>query len=932
MYSEMRTTPNNKINFRNGAKASRFFMNYFYPGSYNIEKLRTLSPLGRKFQLLFFVSFSLFICHPFLSQAQLGGSTAGGLKSSSGDISKPKEYELAGITTSGAKYLDADLLIAVTNLTVGEKLHLPNDEHIAKAIKALWKQELFSNVDITITKYIEDKVFINIAVEERPRLSRFNFRNIKASEAKEIKGKLSLVANKVVTEATKKEAVVRIKKYYTDKGFGRTQVTVLERNDSAAVNKVILTFVIDKGSKTHINQVNIVGEENASEARLKRTLKSTKEMTRFTLHPDDKTTVYDVPKRSFKKYLREFGFLSPSKTLDALDPYFRFKLFTSSKYNEKKFDDDKQSLVAYYNTLGYRDAIVASDTVYTVRNGNINIDIRVKEGHKYYFGDITWKGNTKYTSEQLTRTLAIRKGDVYNQELLEKRIGRQLSPEGGGEDVSSLYMDDGYLFFNIEPTEVSVSGGDTINFEMRITEGSQATIRDINIAGNDRTNEHVIRRELRTLPGNKFSRSELVRSQREIGALGFFDAEKIGINPKPHPEDGTVDIDYTVIEKSSDQLSLSAGFGGGVNFYGTVGVKFNNFSIRNIFKPKMWDPLPVGDGQKFSINYSSNGAYYNSLTTAFTEPWLGGHKPNALTANITYSKYSAAAVGTDPNVSYIRMVGAGLSMGKRLNWPDNYFVFNYGIFYNNYYLNNYANLVPNYTQGSSNDFHFKFVLSRNSIGPSPLYPRYGSNIAFTFQVTPPYSAFSGIDYSAESGSQLYKWVEYHKYKFTADFYQQIYGNLVLRFVAKYGFLGYFDPAIGFSPFERFQVGGDGLSGYSPFIGKDIISQRGYEVYAEDATIFNKYQCEIRYPFSLSPTATIYGLMFADAANAWENFSTFNPFQLNRDVGVGVRIFLPMFGLLGLDYGIGIDRVDAATGTTGLNNISKFNFMLGFEPE
>jgi outer membrane protein insertion porin family len=465
---------------------------------------------------------------------------------------------------------------------------------------------------------------------------------------------------------------------------------------------------------------------------------------------------------------------------------------------------------------------------------------------------------------------------------------------------------------------------------MRITEGSQATIRDINIAGNDRTNEHVIRRELRTLPGNKFSRADLIRSQREIANLGFFDQEKIGILPKPHPEDGTVDIDYTVVEKSSDQLQLSAGFGGGVNFYGNIGITFNNFSIRNIFRPKFWDPLPVGDGQKFSVSYASNGEYYNSLSTAFTEPWLGGRRPNSLTVNAVYSKYSASAVGTDPNLSFLRMAGGGVSFGKRLNWPDNYFVFNYGVFYNNYRLQDY-DLVPNFTDGYSNDFHFKFVLTRNSVD-QPLYPRSGSNVSFTLQITPPYSAFSGIDYYQESYQEKYKLIEYHKWKFNADFYQKLYGNLVLRLVAKYGFLGYYNPGIGFSPFERFQVGGDGLSGYSYFIGKEIISQRGYGVYATDATIFNKYQCELRYPFSLSPTATIYGLLFADAANAWDDFSTYNPFQLNRDFGVGIRIFLPMFGLLGLDYGIGIDQYDPATGTTGLKDLGKFNFMLGFEPE
>ncbi len=877
-----------------------------------------------------FLTLFLFSC--FTVSAQIG-KTGGGLtrlgQPGVDESDKPKEYELAGITVSGAKYLDNDLLISVTNLVVGQKIHLPNDEGIAKAIKALWRQELFSNVDITATKFIDDKVFINVAVEERPRLSRFVFKNIKPGEAKEIKGKLTLVPNKVVTEATKKEAVVRIKKYYTEKGFGRSQVKVIERNDSAAVNKVILIFVIDKGSKTHINQINIVGEENATEARLKRSLKSTKEMSRITLHPEKEESVFPVPPRSFGKYLRQFGFLSPSKTLDALDPYFRFKLFASSKYNQKKFDDDKQALIAYYNTLGYRDATVVADTVYPVKNGNLNIDIRVKEGHRYYFGDITWKGNTKYSADVLTKTLAIKRGDVFNQQLLDTRLGRQLSPDGA-EDVSSLYMDDGYLFFTVDPVEESIVG-DTINFEMRISEeGAQATIRDINIAGNDRTHEHVIRRELFTRPGDKFSRSALVRSQREIANLGFFDQEKIGIQPKPHPEDGTVDIDYTVVEKSSDQLQLSAGFGGGINFYGNVGITFNNFSIRNIFRPKYWDPLPVGDGQKFSVSYASNGAYYNSLSTAFTEPWLGGRKPNALTANVVYSRYSAAPIGSNPNASFLRMAGGGLSMGKRLRWPDNFFVFNYGLYYNNYRLKEYS-LVPDFSNGFSNDLHFKFVISRSSVD-QPLYPRNGSNVSFTFQLTPPYSAFTGRDYSVESPDQKYKWIEYHKYKFTADFYQKVYGNFVVRLAAKYGFLGYYNKGIGFSPFERFQVGGDGLSGYSYFIGKDIISQRGYDVYASGATIFNKYVAELRYPFSLSASATIYGLMFVDAANAWNRFADYNPLKLNRDAGLGVRIFLPMFGLLGLDYGVGIDRYNPANGTTKFKDIAKFNFMLGFEPE
>ncbi len=433
------------------------------------------------------------------------------------------------------------------------------------------------------------------------------------------------------------------------------------------------------------------------------------------------------------------------------------------------------------------------------------------------------------------------------------------------------------------------------------------------------------------LPGNKFSRADLIRSQRQIANLGFFDPEKIGIQPKPHPETGTVDIDYTVVEKSSDQLQLSAGFGGGVSFYGNVGIAFSNFSVRNIFKPKYWDPLPVGDGQKFSINYQSNGPLYNSFNTSFTEPWLGGKKPNALTVSFVYSRYSAASTAADANTSYLRQLGGGVSLSRRLKWPDDNFVLTYGVNYQNYLLKNYT-LVDTFTNGYSNNLYFRIVLARYTVD-QPLYPRSGSDISFTFQFTPPYSAFrEQRDYASETDAERYKFVEYHKYRFKADWYQRIAGNLVFKLSTKYGFMGYYNKDIGFSPFERFQLGGDGLSGQSYFIGRDIISQRGYEVYQSNATIFNKYTAEVRYPFSLSPTSTIYGLAFFDAANAWGSFKTYNPFKLNRDAGLGVRIFLPMFGLLGLDYGVGFDRYDQAAGTTSFKDISKFTFMLGFEPD
>ncbi len=856
-----------------------------------------------------------------LAQGIGGGKPAGGSAAAT-----RQEFTIGGITVTGVQYLDADLLQSVAGLTVGEKIRLPHDEKIARAIRNLWKQDLFSDVQVLIDKYVGDRIFLTLQVEERPRLSGFNFKGIKKSEAEELEKKIGLVRSKVVTEATKKDATVRIERYYADKGYGRPRIKVLERPDPEVKNTVLLTFEIDKGSRTRINQITFDGNYEVSDAKLKKGFRGTKEMARLTLYPADASSVYEKEERSFGKYVKNLDFLSLSRTLEALDPYFRYGIFSSSKFNREKYEAEKESVLATYSALGYRDAAIVADTVYAVEGGNLNIDMKVEEGRRYYFGDIEWKGNTKYTNETLTQLLGIQKGDVYNQELLDRRLGRQLSADGS-EDVTSLYMDDGYLFFQVQPTEKSIIG-DTINYEMRITEGTQATIKNVTITGNDRTNEHVIRRELYTLPGDKFSRTALIRSNRQIANLGFFDPEKINMVPIPHPEDGTVDIEYSVVEKSSDQLQLSAGFGGGVRFYGNIGVQFNNFSLRNVLKPKNWDPLPVGDGQKFSINYQSNGVLYNSLTASFTEPWLGGRKPNALTTSINYSRFSSFTA--NPDSSYLSVIGGSVGLARRLKWPDDNFVLTTSINFQHYDLKNY-NLIENFRDGRSNNLYFKLVLARYSVD-QPLYPRSGSDISFTFQFTPPYSVFSSRDPATETIQEKYKFIEYHKYRFTANWYQKIVGNLVLKFGAKYGFLGYYDPAIGYSPFERFQVGGDGLQGQNFFVGRDIIAHRGYEVYAQNATVFNKYQAELRYPFSLSPTSTIYGLAFFDMANGWNKISDYNPFQLRRSAGLGIRIFLPAFGLLGLDYGVGFDRYDPASGMTNFRDISRLNFMLGFEPD
>ena len=698
----------------------------------------------------------------------------------------------------------------------------------------------------------------------------------------------------------------------------------------------------------------IFGNEKINELKLKKQLKGTKEKSRFSLFADKNTSPYGVKNTiSFKEYVKNFGFLSPTKTLDYLDPYFRFKVFSSAKFNEKKYREDKTKIIEYYNAQGYRDAVIEKDTIYYNAKGNLNVAIKVSEGHKYYFGDITWRGNTKYPDSILNVILGIQKGDVYNLETLNKRVGKQMTQEGG--DVSALYADNGYLFFSVNPVETSVYN-DTIDHEIRITEGPQATIKRITIAGNDKTKEHVIRRELRTLPGEKFSRQELIRSQREIANLGYFNQEKIGINPVPNPDDGTVDINYTVEEKSSDQLELSAGWGGGIGLTGTVGVVFNNFSLRNIFKRSSWSPLPSGDGQKLSLRFQSNGRYFRSTNFSFTEPWLGGKKRNSFTLSLYSSKYANAYdpyTGRYTNAradsSYLRAMGATISLGKQLKWPDDYFTLIYALNFTQYKLKQYPGFFQGLSDATSNILNLKLTLARSSVN-QPIFPTGGSSFMISGAFTPPYSAFKSA--GSIKSEDKYKLVEYHKWRVNGEWYvplgkpagEEKNRQFVLKVAAKYGFIGRYNKDLEISPFERFQVGDAGLTNNFGILGYDIIAHRGYPVYDNSDptinpdqqsttkffTIFNKYTMELRYPFSTNPSSTIYGLAFFEAANGWYDFKKWNPFQLRRSVGLGARFFLPMFGLLGFDYGLGLDRLSAPGAT--FKDATRFTFMLGFEPE
>lgn len=861
----------------------------------------------------------------------------------------PRKYTIADIKVIGNKMFDPAIVVSVSGMAVGDQVTIPGGDQFSKAISRLWTQNMFTNINVYISKLVEDSIWVEIDAVERPMLSDFKFKGVKKTEADELKDKVGLVKTRVVTDNMRLTAKENIAKFFIDKGYQGANVEIEETPDPNSPERVVLTFNVRKGNKVRISDVYFFGNQAANTGQLKKQLKGTKEMSKMTLFPDSATSPYGViPSVSFKEFAKNKNYLKPMRIKDFIDPWFRFKLFASSKFNEKKYIEDKEKVLEFYNGLGYRDAMIEADTQTYDLKGRLNISIKVDEGNRYYFGNMTWKGNTKYPDSLLNLLLGINRGDVYNLDILNKKLGKQLSPEGG--DISSLYMDDGYLFFSVNPVETSVYN-DTIDHEIRITEGPQATIKNVNITGNDKTKEYVIRRELRTVPGEKFSRSDLIRSQREITNLGYFDQEKLGMQPVPNQDDGTVDINYSVQEKSSDQLELSAGWGGNIGLTGTLGVTFNNFSIKNIFKKTSWDPLPTGDGQKLSLRYQSNGRFFRSVNFSFTEPWLGGKKRNSFSVNIFNTKFTNAQ---NPftglfdrkfaDSSFLSTTGATIALGKQLKWPDDFFSLVTSISFIQYNAKNYA-IFPAFSSGVSNNFNLKLALQRTSID-QPIFPRSGSNFMLSGTFTPPWSAFRGINQE-----DIFKLVEYHKWRFNAEWFVPIgkpagedkTRQFVLRMAAKFGFIGRYNKKLPVSPFERFQVGDAGLTNNFGVLGYDIVAHRGYPVYEVSDptinpdkqrannffTIFNKYTLEMRYPFVTNPSSTIYGLAFYEAANGWYSFNEWNPFRLRRATGVGVRFFLPMFGLLGFDYGVGLDRI---TEGGRLRDASRFTFMLGFEPE
>lgn len=809
------------------------------------------------FLLLFIVTYSLTSAQ---APGLIGDNTI--------DYGNPKEYVIENITVTGAVHFDEKAIILLSELERGQKIKIPGDE-ISKAIKKLWDQKLFSEVAIDATQIRGDKIFLDIRVKERPRLAGYSPRGIKKGEWEKAKENLDLYVGRIVTDNLIANTKTHVKNFFIEKGYLNTTVEISQATDTSKFNNAVLLIIkVNKGAKVKIKDIEIEGNESLSDGKILRLLKDTKR-----------------------------------------ENWVRF--WKTSKYLESNLRNEKVAIITKLNDKGLRDARIVYDSVYKVDESHVSIKLKVEEGKKYYFRNITWIGNSKYTSGKLDTLLGIKKGDVYNQSALESR----LFMSANGTDISSLYMDNGYLFFSVTPVEVRVEN-DSIDFEMRVIEGKQARIRSISIKGNTKTNDHVIRREIRTKPGELFSRNDIIRTQRELSQLGYFDPEKFGVNPVPNPYDGTVDIEYSVEERPSDQVELSGGWGAG-RVIGTLGLSFNNFSIRKVFKKGAWQPLPAGDGQQLSIRAQSTGTFYQGYNFSFTEPWLGGKKPNSLSVNMYHTFSSRDNLRRDdPAKSRLKITGASIGFGKRLKWPDDYFNIYVEVpSYQYYDLQNY-NGVFTFSQGYVNNLATRFSITRNSVN-QPLYPSSGSTITISGKFTPPYSYFNNKDYSTLSDQERYKWLEFNKWKFTTSHFLSLNKNkkhkLVLNARTGFGFLLPWNRAVGDSPFERFKLGGSGLSGMNFIFGQEIIALRGYNDQAVSKSVGDlfiaKYTLELRFPLSLNPNATVYMLGFAEGGNTWQKIKNFDPFDVKRAAGVGVRIFLPMFGLLGLDYGWGFDKVE-----------------------
>ena len=822
--------------------------------------------------------------------------TIGGDSNYDIDDLTPKQYEIGGITFSGADHFDHRMILLVAGLQVGDVIKVPGDK-LATAIDNLWKQGLFEDIKILVTRIQGDKIFLEIALKGRPKLSKFKFTGVKKNDADKLRDEMKIAVGDVVTENLLTTSKNKILSYYIEKGYTNVEVETELIADTASGkdDRVIIVYNVDRGKQVKIDALTITGNESIKTGKLLRKMKKTHDVNYWK-----------------RMYFWTSGFWKKSKYLDA------------------DFQEDMNSVISYYNNQGYRDARIEWDTVYPVSMDSLNVsekkkakqervrvDLKIFEGHKFFFRNITFTGNTIYSSEELAKHLRIEKGAPYNKSLLETN----LNYNPAGTDITSMYMDNGYLFFRVTPVEVAIEN-DSIDIEIRIVEGKQARIRNVTLEGNTITNDKIVMRELHTRPGDLFSRDALIRSQRELVTLGYFKQESIEPVPMPHEEDGTVDIVYKVEEGSTSQLQLQGGYGSGM-IIGQIGVTLNNFSARNIFKKSAWAPLPAGDGQKLSINAVTNGKYYYAFSGSFTEPWLGGRTAQSLTLSIYHNLFSNGFYYDKTSKQYyrLRITGGGISLSKRLKWPDDYFILSHGITYKHYDLLNYTQLGSLFTDGKANDLSYGITISRNSLD-SPIYPRSGSEVSVSGYITPPYSAFSKKDYSTMEASEKYKWLEYYKINIRGSWMLNIVGNLVLNTRVRMGWMGYYNKNIGLTPLGRYYVGGDGLSTYM-IDGREVIPLRGYENNSispnDGGAVFTRYTFELRHPIIESSSATIYVLGFMEGGNCWSDFKDFQPFKLYNSAGVGVRLYMPMFGLIGIDWGYGFD---------GANGGSQFHFSIG----
>ena len=826
------------------------------------------------------------------------------------DYTRPQKYIVGGVSVKGNSYFSENQIVQLSGLQKGMEVTIPGEE-MSSIVRRLWMQRYFEDVSLEIDHFspARDSVYLCIAIEERPRVSAWTFTGVKSGEKKDLLERLNLRRGGEFSAYVEKTSSDIIKKYYAEKGFLNCEVKAEVQKDTIIRKAIRVNFAVDKGEKVKVKEINFIGNEHVSDYKLAKSMKKTK---------------------SNKLY----------------------NLFRSKKFDPKEYPNDKKLLLTAFNEAGYRDARIVKDSIYEVEPGRLGIDITVEEGDKYYFRDISWTGNSVYSSEFLDSRLNIKSGDTYDVVTMEKRLS------GGGKqtdyDISKMYRDNGYMFFRINPVEVNIEN-DSVDVEIRISEGKQARLNNIIINGNDLTSEKVVRRQLFTEPGELFSQTNFERSIREIASLGQFDPEAImsqeGYTLLPNANTNTVDIIYNVTEKPSSQLELSGGWGGRT-FVATAGVSFNNFSTHRMFEKGAWRPVPLGDAQTLSFRFQTNGTYYTALSANFVEPWLFGKSPTSLNLSAYYTRQTNSNTYLQI-LSHDRMMeifGFSASLGRRLKWPDNYFVMYNGLSWQTYRLTNWYSGYFFFDDGLSHNISYSMSLVRNSTDQQ-IYPRSGSEISFSLQLTPPFSWFRKYDfddngnkykvnswrdvnYSNWTSDDRFRWIEYNKWKLSAATYTKVVGDLVLMTRAQFGILGRYNKNWGYSPFEGFLVGGDGMSGYSTY-GSDIIPLRGYENYSLTPTdysaynsggsyyagnVYDKFTVEIRYPVILQPSSTIFVLGFLEGGNCWSDLAKFNPFQIKRSAGVGARIFLPMVGLLGIDWGYGFD--DAAIGG------SQFHFIIG----